>query len=841
MSTQSSPTLQQQLAHHRAEAARIEQLLAQGSQQDLSLPGTPRGSLPSLRTDSTSSTSSLASTASFLSLPPAPLEDRKLTSALELFDSLCLPYASTISPRDFSSFTSKTPSSAHSILDEPWAQSRLSSSSSSSSSSSLSPPLPSWMHNWPHPYPSPPIVPHDLARSEAASSHALLATADSGGEDIFARLCQLARLIFGVQFAAVNIVERDVVTFRAASITHPPLVGMTGAPRNVSLCNYTVAKGSTLVIPDLAREAATKDNPLTTQYACRFYAGSPLTTARGVHLGTFCLLDPQPNDRFGSSAQAVLELLATTAMSQLELTRMKKNRDRFFHHILTNVSHELRTPTHAILGLCELVLEQPLTRQQAEYIAETRDQAREMLSLVNDLLDFASADAGQLRLTPTVFHPHELFRSACAQLQTAAECHRVQFRIFQPYPPHIAAFGDRQRIAQLLLNLLSNAIKFSRPDHYIDVRVTHHAHRPVLTLVEPRRPSYIPSLGDGSGRSAAVAPSPEAGGLFWMYVRVVDEGMGISEQRLSAVFDVLQQEDAVDFKRRFDGAGLGLTLCRRLTELMDGAMMIESEKDHGSAFHVVLPLRYATPTLPSVAALTTAEVQSLLTYQPPPLTSLHFTSDPSPTTAASRRLTNFNNREEGVIRPGRRHAHSTSDPPALTDTEQSVRAPPPLTAGLRAHSLSTSPLPTVRSVAPRTVLVVDDNGINLRVAQRMLAPSHQCVCVQSGREALEVVQSRWVDAVLMDVQMPEMDGLEATRRIRALERDGRLFSGGKERARPRLPIIALTASEGAAVMTQCLDSGMDECIFKPCSKDQMLHIVAHATNKAGSKEISAQA
>ena len=716
-------------------------------------------------------------------------------------------------------------SQSRSILDEPWAV----------------PPTPemcqtlAWLQNWHHSFPAPSVLGNDSRRARAAEA---VAASQEGDQQIFSRLCQLARNIFHVQFAAVNIVAQDRVHFRGCDIVHPPLMDMRGAPRELSICNYTVAKGRTLVISDMQLEPATKDNPICTDYGCRFYAGSPLTMASGLHLGTFCLMDTAPNHQFNEGAQALLELLATTAVTMLELTRLKQSRERFHQHVLANISHELRTPIHGIIGLCDLVSEsRELSLGQSDNLGNAKGQAREMLSLVNDMLDFVKLDAGQLSLNRELLHPHRLLTDTTALLEPAAAARLVNLRVFQPYSAKMSCLGDERRVAQVLTILLSNAIKFSKPHHNVEVHVTHHSSRPELLPSHPDYHHFSPAVDRSSDALSTAADT------FFLYIRVADAGSGISEKRLPHVFDKFYEEELQPFAPRNDGVGLGLAVCRLLTELMDGQLLVESLAKHGSVFHVVLPLLYDQLNN-AETGITEAERDELASRQSPISPSLQLTTLQSPDKEPSRRLTNFNNQTDpnliaaAALRrqsslQSYRPAQSTSALP--TDGSVSVKVAGQRFAASPAVASSAAGRPVRSVVSSLAILIVDDNIINLKVAARFLNTSgHECVCVQSGAEALELVQSRPVDVVLMDLQMPEMDGLTCTRRMRQLETDGKLqqrnglaaSGGGHSSSHGRLPIIAVTASEGAGVPELCVAEGMDACIFKPFNKQQILAMIA---------------
>ena len=179
--------------------------------------------------------------------------------------------------------------------------------------------------------------------------------------------------------------------------------------------------------------------------------------------------------------------------------------------------------------------------------------------------------------------------------------------------------------------------------------------------------------------------------------------------------------------------------------------------------------------------------------------------------------------------------HSPSSIQSSSYTNSPI-SPPPTTSLVRsiaAQETASTPVQSDRFVVVHTILIVDDNIINQKVAARMLNSSqYVCECVASGREALKLLQIRCIDLVLMDLQMPEMDGFECTKKIRGMEKDGKLLHSNKaQHQRLRVPIIAITASEGADLLNLCQTAGMDACLFKPCTKAQMKQTVAEWINK----------
>ena len=798
--------LEQRLAVHREEVARLELAIAQH----------PDATQPDVADAARWAMSRLSSVTS---LPNSP------SSAYSLF--------------------SPAASSRSSIMDEPWA---------TTPSREMGEAL-TWLQNWRHAFPAPAIPSNEHMRVKAAQA---LAEPQEGDVALFSRLCQLARLIFHVPFAAVNIVAQDSVSFRGCDIVEPSLVGMKGAPREVSLCNWTIAKGRTLVMADMATEPATKANPIVVDHGCRFYAGAPLTTASGLHVGTFCLLDTAPNHNFNESAQALLELLSTTAVTLLELTRLKASRERFHQHVLANLSHELRTPIHGIIGLCDLIVDSnELSAPQLEHLTDARDQTREMLSQINDLLDFVKLDAGQLSLKPGSFRPFELLTRTCEMLEPAASGRLLKLRLFQPYAAKMTCRGDERRIAQLLTNLLTNGIKFSKPHNYVELHATHHSSKPDIAPSSPTYNHYSPTLSSSLfPSSSTTSSSSRVDDTFYLHIRVADAGSGISRERLPHVFNKFYEEELQAFAPRIDGVGLGLAVCRLLTELMSGELLVESEVGEGSVFHIVLPLQYEEHNS-AEAGITETERQALVQRRSVISTTLQQTPPQSPGSSVARRLTNFNNQTNPTliraatirrlnVMSSPRHSQSASASPDGPVARSVVRV-----ANLRpSASVPATPSPAARppiAKPPRpaasaalvdpalSILIVDDNQINLKVAARILTGSgHVCLCAAGGAEALELLQEKQVDVVLMDLQMPDMDGLESTRRIRQLEADGRLQrSGGDSKREGRLPIIAVTASERAGIEEECVAAGMDDCMFKPFNKQQILAMIAVTLAKQG--------
>ncbi len=356
---------------------------------------------------------------------------------------------------------------------------------------------------------------------------------------------------------------------------------------------------------------------------------------------------------------------------------------------LATMSHEIRTPMNGVLGMAQVMAADALSDNQRERLGVVRQAGETLLALLNDLLDLSRIESGRLELEDGVLDIHRFVAGAQATFTTLAADKDVSLTIEVAPEAEGQWRGDPTRVRQILYNLVSNAVKFT-------------ARGSVQVRVRREEPHLI--------------------------LEVADTGPGIPSDRMSLLFEKFVQVDT-STTRRYGGSGLGLSICRELTEMMGGEIEAQSQEGVGSVFTVRLPLERAPDSLLASEAL--------------------------------------------------------ADDMALS----------PAPAGLR-------------------ILAAEDNPMNQLVLKTLLAQlGLEVTCVADGRQAVEAWASDAWDAVLMDVQMPVMDGPDATREIRRLE---------QETGRARTPIIALTANAMAHHHEEYLSAGMDVLVPKPLQLERLL-------------------
>jgi signal transduction histidine kinase/ActR/RegA family two-component response regulator len=440
--------------------------------------------------------------------------------------------------------------------------------------------------------------------------------------------------------------------------------------------------------------------------------------------------------------------------------------------LLANVSHELRTPLHGILGLADLTLETSLTDEQREYLSMLKSSGQALAGIVNDLLDFSRLEAGKLQLDSNPFDLRDLACEVLRGLAPRAHARGVEVTFEAAADVPVLALGDAARLRQALGNLVGNAVKF-----------TERGEVAVKALTAP-------------------------GGQVRFEVR--DTGPGIPADWLARIFEPFERADS-STTRKAGGVGLGLAITAHLARLMGGEVGVDSELGRGSTFWLTARLDRAASSSPPPAPLPAGKRILLL--------------GEGPTMAVTARLLASWGVEpvralpaDAVLTDGEKHPLPDGLPAlALVPSHQSSALPahvrritrPAREAELRdavSRMLSGSGQDAA-SVRSLRVLVAEDGMINQRLIERLLGRrGHTVRVVADGAAAVAAASAETFDLALMDVQMPVMDGLEATRRIRELE---------ARRGVARLPVLALTASVLEEDRRRCSEAGMDAFLPKP--------------------------
>jgi len=526
-----------------------------------------------------------------------------------------------------------------------------------------------------------------------------------------------------------------------------------------------------------------------------------------------------------------LERTAAELRSTEELLRVAKDAAEAASHaksrFLATMSHEIRTPMNGVIGMTELALKTRLTTQQQSYLHVVKQSADALLRLLNDILDFSKIEAGKLELEQMPFDVRELVGDSVRILSVRAAQTNLElmYRVAPEVPLLVA--GDSGRLRQVLVNLVGNAVKFTPQG---EVRVD-------VGVVERNSTEVV------------------------LRFAVTDTGIGIPPEKQQRIFESFSQADS-SITRRFGGTGLGLAISAQLVELMQGRLAVESQPGSGSTFHFTS--RFAVPA----TAAAVAAISSTLPHLPVLVVDDHSASrrmlsellteigleahsaenaktaldllDGAAAAGHHFRLAVIDTAMPGhdgwVLAEQIRATHQLADCPIIFLTPAGQVDVDNLAAGFsNAWHLSkpakgselidavrqalgpmaqiTTEDPTDKAPGRRgRILLVDDAPVNQEVAQGLLEmQGYEVSVADNGRDALEALDREAFDVILMDLEMPEMDGMSATAEIRRRE----LTTSG------RTPIIAMTAHGVSALRTECLKLGMDGYLTKPIQPQEL--------------------
>ena len=549
-----------------------------------------------------------------------------------------------------------------------------------------------------------------------------------------------------------------------------------------------------------------------------------------------------------------LEELVSERTAELGLARdAAEAATRAKSEFLANMSHEIRTPMNVIIGTSHLALDTPLMPRQQTYLKNISEAAQSLLSLINDVLDFSRIEAGKLVVEHTEFRPEEIIGQVANQFVEQAKGRKLELHLrLSPWLPDRLR-GDPLRVKQVLNNLVSNAVKFTAAgDIVISAKVLE---RPELTAPQTIQVEFS----------------------------VKDSGIGLSLAEQAKLFAPFTQADS-SITRKYGGTGLGLAICRQLTSLMGGEIFLESEPGRGSTFTFRLPFGLVAvpdespprfvpaPDLRGRRVLVVDDNATAREILLELLASMAFqvecVSSGEQALEVLQRSQSGGPPFEIVLldwrMPGMdgietaqriQRAHASAAPKLLMVTAAGLEEIKPSASAVGFQGFLIKPVqpsqlfdaimsafgrPDAQTIAAgdsieeakfadASVLLVEDHDINRQVAAELLVKLGLRVSLaRNGNEAVELVQREGFDLVLMDIQMPEMDGMEATRAIRRLEAEGRVLPrqsaevSGSSSPPVALPIIAMTAFAMSGDREKSLACGMNDHLGKPIEPEALV-------------------
>ncbi|PPK71484.1 PAS domain S-box-containing protein [Methylobacter tundripaludum] len=582
----------------------------------------------------------------------------------------------------------------------------------------------------------------------------------------------------------------------------------------------------------------------------------PIASGEDILGVLFTVTDPYPVHSESRIAMLteVGEMIALALLQHQANTSLEAARDAALQvaqaktEFLANMSHEIRTPMNGVLGMLDLLQDTQLSREQWDLIDIAANSAESLLTIINDILDFSKLEAGKIELEQIEFNLPELVEEVCTLLSSRAHGKGLELNCFLPMNLPLRWHGDPTRIRQVLTNLIGNAVKFTERGE-VSVKV---------------------AMPENNG-SVLYPGKPTA-----LRFEITDTGIGISAEAQTRLFQAFSQADS-STSRRYGGTGLGLSISKDLVVLMNGHIGVESTAGQGSIFWFTLPLEPMASDVP-VPQANFADKRALIVDDNATnrmimnhyLSNWGFTlseADSAPAALTELEAAALRNEPYDLLlsdmqmpdMDGFALARAIIANPAIADTPrillssgsigsqaeriasgfaQSLLKPVRQTQlfdaiidALQLPGRKTAGVAKAAEVLPdysgNRVLVVEDNKVNQKVILSQLAKFQiRPDLANNGQAALERLERQTYDLVLMDCQMPVMDGYEATRTLREREITGACPERSRGGGKPHTPIAALTAHASTGEREKCLTAGMDDYLSKPVSRADLAIVLA---------------